>query len=277
MHLATPSKASDQVASLIGVTPALRDQGQPLRLALVKPDTRLAQAAPAPARQEGRRRRSEARSALPVQVAQVPAPSAQPLPVQVAQRRARRFSPGPGGGADAAIRRRDPSAGPAAGRRAASCRQTFGAGPRCRRQRPIGRSDDHGADRRRSARSSVGLRRLHAEEGRAGCQAGQGACARAAPCLPQLGLGGSTRRLSLSAGLSSAAWSHLTQRYPALRAYLPLRARFDLPKGTFWRLSIQGFDTQREALSRCQLLKSRGGACFVRNFAGDAPVQYASR
>ena len=47
MQLAKPGKASDQVAALVGVTPALRDQGQPVRLALVKPDTRLAQAAPA--------------------------------------------------------------------------------------------------------------------------------------------------------------------------------------------------------------------------------------
>jgi hypothetical protein len=75
----------------------------------------------------------------------------------------------------------------------------------------------------------------------------------------------------------AAAWNHLTGRYPALRAYLPLRARFDSPKGTFYRLSIQGFSSRGEATSRCQLLKNRGGACFVRNFAGDAPVQYASR
>ena len=44
----------------------------------------------------------------------------------------------------------------------------------------------------------------------------------------------------------NAAWSQLTQKYPALRSYLPLRARFDSPKGTFWRLSVQGFATQRE-------------------------------
>ena len=56
-----------------------------------------------------------------------------------------------------------------------------------------------------------------------------------------------------------------------------MRARFDSPKGTFWRLSITGFATQREAQSRCQVLKNRGGNCFVRKFAGDAPVQYASR
>jgi len=75
----------------------------------------------------------------------------------------------------------------------------------------------------------------------------------------------------------NAAWSQLMKKYPALRAYLPLRARFDSPKGTFWRLSVQGFATQREAVARCQLLKIRGGTCFVRGFAGDAPVEIASR
>jgi Flp pilus assembly protein TadD len=75
----------------------------------------------------------------------------------------------------------------------------------------------------------------------------------------------------------NAAWSQLTKKYPALRSYLPLRARFDSPKGTFYRLSVQGFATQREAVARCQLLKSRGGNCFVRGFAGDAPVEIASR
>ena len=75
----------------------------------------------------------------------------------------------------------------------------------------------------------------------------------------------------------AAAWDQLTQRYPALRSYLPMRARFDSPKGTVWRLSITGFGNQREALARCQLLKNRGGSCFVRNFAGDAPVEIASR
>jgi hypothetical protein len=86
----------------------------------------------------------------------------------------------------------------------------------------------------------------------------------------QLGAYGSPQRVN-------AAWNNLTGRYPALRAYLPMKAKFVSPKGTFWRLSISGFATQREAVARCQLLKSRGGKCFVRNFAGDAPVQYASR
>src|SRR5439155_24507189 len=75
----------------------------------------------------------------------------------------------------------------------------------------------------------------------------------------------------------AAAWKVLTKEHPALRGYLPMRAQFISPKGTFWRLSITGFASQRDAIGRCQLLRSRGGSCFVRNFAGDQPVQYASR
>lgn len=75
----------------------------------------------------------------------------------------------------------------------------------------------------------------------------------------------------------AAGWAHLTKRYPALQGYLPMKARFDSANGTFWRLSVQGFDSQREAIARCEQLKSNGGRCFVRGFAGDAPVQIASR
>ncbi|WP_196233122.1 SPOR domain-containing protein, partial [Sphingomonas segetis] len=75
----------------------------------------------------------------------------------------------------------------------------------------------------------------------------------------------------------TAGWNRLTKRYPALRAYFPLRARFDSANGTYWRLSIQGFASQREAIARCRELKGNGGQCFVRSFAGDKPVQIASR
>jgi hypothetical protein len=75
----------------------------------------------------------------------------------------------------------------------------------------------------------------------------------------------------------SAAWELLVRKYPALGSYTPMRARYDGPKGTVWRLSIKGFDSQREAVERCELLQRRGGSCFVRSVAGDAPVQFASR
>jgi len=86
----------------------------------------------------------------------------------------------------------------------------------------------------------------------------------------QLGAYSSPQRVTV-------AWNQLTRKYPALRKYTPMRARFEGPKGTVWRLSIKGFTSRREAVERCETLQSRGGSCFVRSVAGDAPVQFASR
>jgi len=48
-------------------------------------------------------------------------------------------------------------------------------------------------------------------------------------------------------------------------------------RGTFHRLSVAGFDSRDEASRVCQSVRAKGGACFVRAVAGDAPVQWASR
>jgi hypothetical protein len=47
--------------------------------------------------------------------------------------------------------------------------------------------------------------------------------------------------------------------------------------GTFHRLSVAGFGSHIDASRACQKVKSRGGVCFVRAVAGDAPVRWASR
>lgn len=73
------------------------------------------------------------------------------------------------------------------------------------------------------------------------------------------------------------AWDKLTRRFPVLRNYSPVSARFDSPRGTVYRLSVRGFGSQNEAISRCQSLRGKGGSCFVRSVAGDSPVQFASR
>ena len=46
MQFAKPAHASDQVAALTGVVPAAADPGEPVKLALSKPDSRQAEAAP---------------------------------------------------------------------------------------------------------------------------------------------------------------------------------------------------------------------------------------
>jgi hypothetical protein len=74
-----------------------------------------------------------------------------------------------------------------------------------------------------------------------------------------------------------AAWNGAAHKYAALKFYRPMSARFASPKGTFYRLSVQGFNSLGEANGLCNTLRRQGGTCFVRNAAGDTPVQYASR
>ena len=86
----------------------------------------------------------------------------------------------------------------------------------------------------------------------------------------QLGAFSSRDRIEL-------AWSRATSKYSVLRGYTPVSARFDSGKGTVYRLSVKGFDSDRDAKLLCESLKRSGRACFVRSTSGDAPVQFASR
>ena len=81
MQLASPKKPSDQVAALVGVTPAVIDPGQPTQLALNKSDTRVAQAAPAPAPQFAEAPPVAAPAPQPQLAEIAPAPVAPPAPV----------------------------------------------------------------------------------------------------------------------------------------------------------------------------------------------------
>jgi Flp pilus assembly protein TadD len=254
MQLAKPAKVYDQVAALTGVTPAASDAGQPVRLALRSPDTQLAAApavaAPAPPAQPQAAEDApqafapvdQAKAELqPEFAASISAPNLVAVPVAVP---AAEVAPPPA----------PPPPPPAvtvaaAAAMAPEAPAIFAAlapkvsAPKLQRA---------SAPAKRAPARNAALRR-----------------------------GSSTTVVQLGAYRSptyvAAAWKTLTKRYPALREYLPMRARFDSPKGTYWRLSIQGFESQREAIARCDQLKSNGGACFVRNVAGDAPVQFASR
>lgn len=75
----------------------------------------------------------------------------------------------------------------------------------------------------------------------------------------------------------TAAWLRSSGKFAALRGYAPVAARFDGERGTFFRLSVQGFANSRQASHLCSALKRAGASCFVRDVAGDAPVKLASR
>jgi Flp pilus assembly protein TadD len=73
------------------------------------------------------------------------------------------------------------------------------------------------------------------------------------------------------------AWASLYKRY-GFADHTPLSTKVTLPgKGTFHRLSVAGFENRDEALRVCGAVRARGGVCFVRAVAGDAPTQWASR
>jgi len=249
MQLAGPKKPADQVAALVGVTPAAIDHGQPIRLALRKTDTLMAAAAlaPAPAPQPQLAVTAPPPAPAPklVEAVAAPAPVPQAAPAVALAPPAPKPAPKP-------VIAQAPSPAPVALAMMAAA-----------------------APEAPSAFIASMLKKAPAARTAARFTKPRPVVAAHRPLRP----GDSVVQLGAyrSPEYVTAAWNTLTQRYPKLRAYLPLRARFDSPNGTFWRLSIQGFGSREEAVARCQVLKSHGGNCFVRTFAGDAPVEFASR
>jgi Flp pilus assembly protein TadD len=223
MTFASPTHASDQVASLVGVVPAAIDPGQPVQLALRQSgDTRLAAAAPiAPAAP------SEVSSVAPVAPAAAPAlafadpiaPAAAPEPVFVAPVAEEEAPPPP-----------MPPARKVAPMRAASF--VPDAAP---------------------LRPAVASKPLASSTS-----------------VVQLGAYSSRDRVQV-------AWNRLSSRFDMVRNFTPVSARFEGSKGTFYRLSVKGFESQSEAIALCRDVCSAGGKCFVRTVAGDHPVRFASR
>jgi Flp pilus assembly protein TadD len=229
MALAKPAHAYDQVAALVGVNPAAADPGQPVRLALVKSDTRVAEAAPAPA---------------PVQVAEAPSAPVYETPVSQPDSLAPMPAVAEAPSAPAPVVPDNHEAVAAAAFVSPEAPAAYAmASSYAPKPKPK-------PAKAKKPAAAPGLGSPKA--------------------VVQLGAYSSEERVSL-------AWDRLTRRFPTLRNYSPVSARFDSPKGTVYRLSIRGFDDQQEAISSCRSLRGKGGSCFVRSVAGDSPVQFASR
>ena len=219
MQMAAPGKQSTAVASLIGVTPAATDPGQPVQLALNKTDTRMAQAAPAP---------QPAPAPVPqTQVAELAPPPAQveltPVPVAVAE-----AAPAP----EPLPYVNVPTRLKAAAKPIKSARAPAPA----KKPAPV-----------RMASTSRG----HSN------------------AVVQLGSYSNAQRVLV-------AWNTNARKFRSLQGYTPVSMRFASGKGTFYRLSVKGFGSVNEAEALCSSLRRSGGSCFVRNVAGDAPVNIAS-
>ena len=239
MKLASPKNPSDQVASLVGVTPAATDAGQPVRLALNNGgNTQLADAAaPAIAAKPAapKVQVAEAAAPAPATPAFIQAPT--PAPVKVTLASVPPAPPPP--------RTTMATLASAAVSEAKAVLSTF---------------MPHAAPVAKPAKPRV----VAAAAKRPAFRDGK------SPTVLQLGAYGSPERVL-------AAWNGAAHKFGALKAYMPMSARFASPKGTFYRLSVRGFSGVSEANALCASIKRKGGTCFVRNFAGDAPVQYASR
>jgi len=84
MQLTSPKSPAEQVAALVGVTPAAVDEGQPVRLALARPDTQVAETQVAQAAPPAQAPAPVAPPAAVPVVALAAAPAVAPAPVVVA-------------------------------------------------------------------------------------------------------------------------------------------------------------------------------------------------
>ena len=248
MQLASPKHPADQVAALVGVTPAAVDAGQPVQLALNSDDTRLAQAEPPKAASKPAAFVTAAKP--PVQVAQtVKASEASPRPILVPA--VAPSAPPPFIAAPAA-----PSVPPAP----PPARSTIAS----------------------LAATAVTSAKAMLTSVLPSAPAPKPVKPRLAAIVrPQQHSGNSGAVVQLGAYQSSqhvlAAWDGTARKYPALKAYLPMSAKFASPRGTFYRLSVRGFSSVSQATALCKSLHREGGACFVRRIDGDSPVSYALR
>lgn len=80
-----------------------------------------------------------------------------------------------------------------------------------------------------------------------------------------------------SLGVAEDGWTRAVRRNAALSEFTPSTAVFVKGGTTFYRLSVGGFTTRGTAVTFCEQYRARGGHCFVREQAGDAPLQWAGR
>jgi len=238
MALVNPARASDQVAAFIGIQPAAGDPGQPVRLALNKVDaTRQAVAQPIEVPQ------APVEAPPAVAVVDLPPPAVEPVAVAAAEPMP---APLP-----------EPVAAPEPAPVAVAAYEPVPAveASPIRQARPA-----LSPAAVRLAEPVAKLRRASLSKSHAGKSG----------AVVQLGAFSSRDRVEL-------AWSRVTSKYSMLRGYTPVSARFDSGKGTVYRLSVKGFESDRDARLLCESLKRSGRACFVRASSGDAPVRFASR
>ncbi|HTI30722.1 MAG TPA: SPOR domain-containing protein [Sphingomonas sp.] len=240
MNFVRPASHSDQVASLLGVTPAASDAGQPVALAFARPTAepvKLAEvskvAEPAPA---------------PVAVAEAaPEPVAEPAPAPVAVAVAA-FTPPP---APAPVVAQPAAAAPTT----AQLTTAFATA----------RKADFAPVKEVAQRVSVPTAPFAPKA--------PIIFAKAKPVAPVIrATSGGRYVVQLGAFGSSAqaekAWKRSSGRL-GVASYTPSTMNFRLNNVNFVRLSVGGFPTRTPAVQVCERVRRASGNCFVRINAGD--------
>lgn len=270
--LADPSAPAMRVAGLLGVTPA-KDKGQPTRLALSPvPDWEAALV------QAGAPAAIAAPAAPLAEPAMIAAPAAAPV-IETAAVQA----PVPAPIVEAAAAP-EPIVEQAIARAEAQPRAIPAAQeihtPIMAEEAPVARITPAAIPafvpmpRKRSVAARAQANRARANHVKAnfvqagGARAGR---AQAGSYVVQIGAFSSAAQVE-------RAWAQTQRRHPFGDAYTPLSTTVRVNgKGVLHRLSIAGFDSRNAAVQTCLSIRARNGVCFVRQVAGDAPVQLASR
>lgn len=80
-----------------------------------------------------------------------------------------------------------------------------------------------------------------------------------------------------SAGVAANGWANVSKRWDFLNEYDARQAKVNLPKGTFYRVSVSGFETRSAANEVCARIKADGGQCFIRSLLPTDGVRWAAK
>jgi len=276
MQFAGGTKPATQVATLVGVTPAAVDPGQPVQLALVKSDTQMAAAAPVAVAPQPVIPPPPVVAPAPQPYYAPPPPPPAPTPASVAMPTAASIPVEapllPAIEAVMPMAEQAPVALPTlalveAAPAIAAAAPAYDAPPPPA-PAPVAADDFPYVEVKRHAKKATvapaAAPKVRAPIQQAVLRTGK------SNAVVQLGAYGSSDRVLV-------AWTIAARRYAALRNYSPMSARFVSASGPVYRLSVKGFASQADASELCSSIKRSGGKCFVRTVAGDRPMQIASR
>jgi Flp pilus assembly protein TadD len=234
LSFARPTNAYDQVATLLGVTP-VADGGQPQRLALAQQNVMLAAAATQPVQTPAQDPVDTYMPGVPANAAAVVATAPVEAPAEVAS-----VETTPVAGTNAGV--------------------VFG--PRAE----VVQSVPAAAVRAPAAATAVSARAPKLIE-KASVASAPGAKPAKGNFYVQLGA-------YVSPAVARDAWNRMDDRVAALSGQTPYGAKVSTKAGSFYRLSVGGYD-RSGADALCRQVKAGGQTCFVRTGAGDALAAWA--